>query len=280
MTLPVRPRARPNRRIGRLLRRLLPLLLGVAGCDLFTAPDLPPGAVSFDPPARYRLWWDMAQSCSGRTGRLRSIRWMQVPDATYLPGDGEPGRVTSRWYAHGNTIVLAGASVLEGEVVRHEMLHALLRVYGHPSAYFQARCGGVVSCGFSCRNEGGARAVVPSDAPVVPSEELRLELQVLPVTNTFATDSGATAVIVVATNPHDYAVRVRAMLGSFRVRIERQDGPEVLYGVAHGRAAGTDFGPGERRQYAFDFELPPGAYRVYGYFDDSPTDVVDYRVAP
>ena len=62
-----------------------------------------------------------------------------------LPGHAGP--FFAVWYSDGNRIVLVKQAVTWNIGVRHEMLHALLRVGTHPREYFLDRCRGVVYCG-------------------------------------------------------------------------------------------------------------------------------------
>ncbi len=260
---------------------LLATLLALAACDFLVDPALPPGAVRLEPPARYRLWWDMVQSCSGRTGDMRHVQWYHVPDATELDvGDAHHGSVTGMWYRAGNRIVMAGASVLKGDEVRHEMLHALVRAPGHPAAEFQDRCGGIVSCGPSCQEDGGGALVVPHDARAVRATSLQLRLQVLPERGDFATDSGAVTAVLAVTNPYDYPVRVPYNGYIVVVRIDPEDGSASFIGAPYSSAAFIGFPARGTRRWVFDFVLPPGAYTVQGYFRGARADSVEYDVAP
>lgn len=250
-------------------------LVGAAGCDLFTGPDLPSGAVRFEPPARYRVWWDMVQECSGRTGDLRRVRWYQVPGAPTLVGPDQ-GIVNGQWYRDGNRIVLAGTAVLQGEVVRHEMLHALVREPGHAREQFQARCGGIVDCGSACQDDGGGPPVVPTDAPRIPASALRFRMDVAGGGD-FARDSGAVAVVITATNPNDHPVTAALRNGSVRMGVW---GASAY--VLNGRNQGSSlaFPAGWSRRWVFDLELWPGTYLLQGLFDGDEVGRTELRVAP
>ena len=134
---------RPTRRCR--ARRVLALLL-IAACESPTGLiPFPVGAYRFDPQAdTYAEWWAQVEACSGRRGSLAAISWYLVPGSrNVLVIDGR--EYTGVYYSKGNRIVLAENGVYWGEGVRHEMLHALLRVEGHPREYFIDRCGGVVA---------------------------------------------------------------------------------------------------------------------------------------
>ena len=109
-------------------------LLAIACADA-TAP-LPTGAIEWSAPARFALWWQMTESCSGRQGDLRAIRWYIVPDAHSIDVGGK--RVQG--VTIGDRIVLAGAVRGNGPLVRHEMLHALLKRGSHPNKKFVEAC--------------------------------------------------------------------------------------------------------------------------------------------
>ena len=73
----------------------------------------------------------------------------------------------------GALTVLAGTDTIEGSVVRHEMLHALVRAKGHPRAQFLQRCGGIVACGPDCVHDAGPAAAPAAGTPVVRAMALK-----------------------------------------------------------------------------------------------------------
>jgi hypothetical protein len=125
------------------LYALTVLLLSTAtACHYLTEP-LPEGTEPFSPPAVYARWWAMTEACSGRTGDLATIHWYQVPGAWEIRV--HDGRAAAGYEEpSSDRIVLAGDQVNAGSVVRHEMLHALLRQPGHPDAQFRGACAGLV----------------------------------------------------------------------------------------------------------------------------------------
>lgn len=143
-------------------------LAGLAACDYLTDP-VPPDADPFEPPAVYARWWAMTEACSGRRGDLAAVRWYRTPGSLMHDGQSLAGYWTSR----GNTIVLRGDRVEDGQVVRHEMLHALLRGGGHPHAQFLGTCAGLVSCG-GCGEWHPSRR----DFIVVPPDSLEVDSRV------------------------------------------------------------------------------------------------------
>jgi hypothetical protein len=148
-------------------------LLGA--CELATAP-LPDGAVPFDVPAVYAQWWSLTEQCSGLTGDFSKVKWYVVPGAADLPFNGESS-VGGIWYPQGDRIVLAGEQQWAGDLVRHEMLHALLQTAGHPRAAFVDHCEGTVVCFEECLGPS------PSPDPAadsVPPSALQIEIAVTP----------------------------------------------------------------------------------------------------
>lgn len=119
----------------------LAVVAALAACEALAPPSpLPEGAVSMSPPAGFTEWWSQTESCSGLSGHLRGIEWYVVPGAaSFETGDGPKVGLWSRSTA-GTRIILAGQYAGSELVVRHEMLHELLRVEGHPPEYFVDRC--------------------------------------------------------------------------------------------------------------------------------------------
>ena len=132
------------------MRSPLALVLGAlvggliaAGCRMPTeAMPLPPDAVAITPPPEYERWWRDTQDCSAIRGELHTVHWYVVPNVTTVRSDD--GDAAGFWSPRGDVIVLAGWYQDSPWVVRHEMLHALLQVHGHPPEFFRARCGDLV----------------------------------------------------------------------------------------------------------------------------------------
>ena len=126
----------------------------------------------FTPPSIYRQWWTLTERCAGRQASFDDVSWYVVPNAETLPGtNGLNG------LSYGDRIVLAGANdgTAAGDLVRHEMLHAILGsgVAGHPRDMFVGRCAGVVVCVAECLTDGGPAPPVQYDLPVEAPEETR-----------------------------------------------------------------------------------------------------------
>ncbi len=135
------------------------LLLSTVACTSIVDPALDPRAEPFHPLPVYARWWSMVESCSGLQGSLAEVSWYQVPGSETVDRSGD--EVAGYWAPAGNRIVLGGEATLDGQVVRHEMLHALLRqLKGHPREYFLDRCGGVGSCASGCLTDAGPAATI------------------------------------------------------------------------------------------------------------------------
>ena len=123
----------------------------LAACRDAVGP-LPPDAVRLQPPAVFERWWAMTEQCSRHTGDFGAVQWYHAPGSQVkLDGDWVQGYWTSR----GNAVVLAEDFEKTGSLVRHEMLHALLRIQGHPREEFLGACAGLVDCAGSCISDAG-----------------------------------------------------------------------------------------------------------------------------
>jgi hypothetical protein len=234
----------------------VPLL---AACEVATAPVLPDGAVRFEPPPAYRLWWAMTQECSGRPGSFTAVDWYVVPGAHFLDVEGK--RVDGYWTAPGNTIVLAESAVMDAALVRHEMLHALIRVTSHPRESFLGRCGGVVVCISSCLAEAGPPPPPDPAALHVSPTGLEVNVLVTPERPARALYGGYFTLTVTVHNPRDQAVVVTlppsADAGppvTFEYRIEGS-GLAAAYNDRAWDESVIRFGPGETKRRVYDFRM-------------------------
>lgn len=177
-----------------------------AGCHSVVDPALPSGAVAFAPPPVYAQWWAMTEACAGRSRSFGEVSWFVVPQAMSFP-NGSAGEANGYYSNPGGRIVLAGRYELDATVVRHEMLHALLRgASGHPRADFLARCAGLVTCGPACVRDAGPPPVPPAGTPVVPLSTLRVSAELSPALAGVADDGAWYTLTVTATNPASTAV--------------------------------------------------------------------------
>lgn len=270
---------------------LLATLATLAACDLPTG--LPSDAEPFTPPLVFERWWAMTKSCSGLSGDLDAVRWYVVPSGTRLSGsDGRP--VDAYWQSSGNRIVLKEDNQLYGDLVRHEMLHALLRRTGHPRDAFVGRCAGVVVCTSRCLAEGGPPAAPdPSALPVAPTE-IQVAVEIDPAAPSPAFEDGHFRMIVSARNPRTSPVVAQlppsgdaGPPGSFGYRIFRGDDSGYhWYDMRADAVEVTRFAAGETKRFVFDmrigengtrYDLAPGTWRFEGTYggawDPSPPTV-------
>jgi hypothetical protein len=232
----------------------------IAACQDTTDP-LPDGSQALEPPPVFEMWWALTESCSGRTGSVSDVQWYIVPR-----GDG-----TSYWYFAGNRIVLAEESWLDGDVVRHEMLHALLAVnrVGHPRDQFLGRCRGVVSCSSSCEADAGPAPPIAVAETITPAG-LELSVEIMPQVRGTPPYHGHFAVIVTARNPANHAVNLHLPASTagaitFGFRLVGELSLPTLAGNARvSDAADTVFTAGETKRHIFDFAVgnPPAPFEV------------------
>lgn len=143
--------------------------LGLISCGLSTAP-LPPNAQAFAPPAVYARWWAMTEACSGHSGDFAAVRWYRAPGFVVTVNGKD---ASGYWSLNRNRIVLTDEIADDGAAVRHEMLHALLRVGDHPRAQFLGACASLVDCQGSCVTDAGPWHA-PSKYTVVPPDSIDL----------------------------------------------------------------------------------------------------------
>lgn len=236
------------------------LLLAVAACESPTAVRLPAGAVSFTPPSIYRQWWALTEQCSGRQAAYDAISWYVVPDASTLPGTNGLNGLS---FDDGR-IVLAGAydGIAAGDLVRHEMLHAILGggVSGHPRDMFVRRCGGVVVCIEECLTDGGPAPPPDSAARSEPASTLDLAVDVVPEAPGSGTWDGYLMMIVHAHNPASYPIVTQT--GGFGYHL-RAPGYDVWYDLPVDAPEEIRFAAGETKNLIFDFHIVGGLQSRY-----------------
>jgi len=95
------------------------------------------GTRVFKPLAIYAELFEKTKECSGLRGSMDGITWLAIPGTETF--NTKNGPKVGMWEeASGKfTVTLAGKYIDHEMVVRHEMLHHLLRRVGHPSEYFQ-----------------------------------------------------------------------------------------------------------------------------------------------
>jgi hypothetical protein len=258
------------------------LLAFLVACEAPAAPILPAGAQRFAPPPAYQLWWETTLECSGRHAPLSGVRWYVVPGASTVQVDGR--QYAGYWSSAGNSIVLAEEAMLDGSLVRHEMLHSLIEAGGHPRGEFLGRCAGVVECDDRCIADAEPlQPVDPSIAQVEP-DALEIEVTVSPQAPSRVQFGGYFTMTVMVRNPRGEPVVVTLPPStdagppvSFEYRVEQSGG----WLASNERAwddGVTRFAPDEAKRYVFDFHmvgpdestldggLRPGTYDLRGAF--------------
>lgn len=103
-----------------------------------------PGLVRYAPPPIYATWWSKVEACSGLTAPMSRavVSWWRTPHDEIPTSSGQLD--DGVFFQHDREIALRSSHTLNEEVVRHEMLHALLAAHGiiggHPPEYFVTRC--------------------------------------------------------------------------------------------------------------------------------------------
>jgi hypothetical protein len=262
------------------------LALAIPGCTILIGPDLPDESLPYEPSPRYEAWWSLVERCSGLEGDLTDVRWRRVPGLgdTFVV-DGR--RIGGAWYGEHRTIVLPDASTVEGDPVRHEMLHALQWMHFQPTAHtetmFRERCGGLVTCDYACPHQWpGPRAT--TESPLLGPEELELSLLLSTSDAGPSVTGGWVAAAVVVRNPRRESVRVRVptdVAGPLVVRVTAGAG---VTDSRYPTSRDLSFKPGETKRFALDLHvtgspgLAPGEHPVRGFFYGAPTPPVTLRV--
>ena len=255
-----------------------------AACEhTIVDPPLPATAVALAPPLVYAKWWAMTTSCSGIPGSLGNVTFYVVPGVTQFKLNGET--VSAYWTQGSNSIVIADSSVLDGSVVRHEMLHSLIRTSGHPRSAFLEKCLGVVSCTPGCVSDAGPPPNLTSIPPVVPSDSIEIQISFLPDVPSSTIDGGVFTMVVSAHNKADHPVIASLIaLGgaeaapfSYDIRPAFSPGGRITGAFNLDDPAATRFAAGETKRQYFDFVIGQtvrnrtvtnGVYRIsaaYGF---------------
>ena len=251
----------------------------LVACRMPTTP-LPPGAERFDPPTVYAEWWNLTEACSGLTGDYASVTWYQVPNADTIPF-GEGRFVNGEWQGDGNRIILGGENLEDGDLVRHEMLHALLRQGGHPRAMFIGRCRGTVVCTGQCIADGGPAPPADPLALPLPPKFLEIGVEIVPVAPGGHVNDGYFMMIVSARNPTRFPIIAQlprpdddGSSGTFGYYITKGSVGRQ-YDLRAEVPEDSEFGAFEIKRMIFDFhvgsgdtryDLPPGVTRFSGSY--------------
>ncbi len=113
------------------LALVAPFLALLAGCGFDPAGDQP-----MVTPTNYRAWWIKTEVCSGLTGDFDRVEWLVVPGHGFSCTSGQ---CAGHWEPDHRIFIAADWTANE-MVVRHEMLHELLKRAGHPSPPFGKGC--------------------------------------------------------------------------------------------------------------------------------------------
>ncbi len=261
------------------------LTVATISCDGITEPDFPAGAVLIDPPRVYTMWWRLTEACSGVTGDLASVRWYDVPNASEIVVAGSPEQ--GYWWADGDRIVIAGKDLLAGQLVRHEMLHALIGA-GHPHEYFMDKCEGVVACVGPCLHEAGDTPVPPADAVTIDVTDLSIESDVQTSDASVATDSGWAAITISARNPRGEPVWVSLRTVAPNEKASATFGYD-FHCISGGCGSGGEynfvwddkigFAAGQTRRYVFDRQVEPGTYDFRGFFNIDTVSSTNFQIS-
>jgi hypothetical protein len=236
----------------------------------------------------------MVESCSGLQGSLEKIQWYAAPGALRDPrNSAEP--VEGYWSLASNRIVLASNDTLDGGGVRHEMLHALLRVGGHPRSAFLQNCGGIVACAPQCVRDAGPPTPPDPGTPTVAPSLLEVTSAVSPTTPSSSIDGGLATFTISVHNPFPHPVVVLLPNGfggvatSYLYVIRQIPGGGVSSGDLAFDTGVTYFSAGETKRTVYDFvdapvaapsynalpglgnqgiTLPPGTYKFRGAYGD------------
>jgi hypothetical protein len=119
---------------------------GVTSCRDPVVPEqyFPRGAIPLQPvPDVYATWWSETEACSGRKGNFRAVSFYVVPGAEGWRWGNST--IEGSWVELGNRITVGELRAMRARILRHEMLHAILRTGEHPEEYFVTRCGDIVA---------------------------------------------------------------------------------------------------------------------------------------
>lgn len=286
------------RRTSHVLRSALTLIgcAAIGACTSLVDPALPNTAREWVPPAVYQRWWAMTESCSGRTGSFSAVSWFVVPGVATIPVGNIPD-AQAYWSEASNRIVMAAEDSLDGGIARHEMLHALLRVPGHPRAQFLGNCAGVVDCAQPCVDDGGPPPTLGANIPEVPAESLEVSADLVHFPADVPNPAGYFTIAVSVRNPASHAVV--AMLSR---RAQNAKGIQsfgyLIGGTFGGFQSGVNafdpstwtFAAGETKRQLFDFvvgaldpdngEYAPGSYTMSGSYGNHWSAATSIQLPP
>jgi hypothetical protein len=186
---------------------------------------------------------------------LGAVRWYSVPGSRFI---FRGQAVAGYWNSSTNRIVLAEDIVEQGDMVRHEMLHALLRRPVHPRSQFLGSCASLVSCQGICTKDDGAWQLPRSDYVVLPPDSLNVAVSadLLPresdgerwfALGVSVRNAGAYAVLVAApgdrVTPNTFGYDLRGPLGG------------IGGGEIESDSSTLFFQPFETKRWLFEFRV-------------------------
>lgn len=183
----------------------------IAACGAPTEPALPPDAEVFSPPPVYTTWWKMTEACSMLTGSLGAVTWYKAATVVHDTHTGDV--IAGYWVSGSNRIVLQSEVIMNGGIVRHEMLHALLQKGGHPRDQFLGNCGGTVGCEEACVAEAGPYPTPPESPIAVAADGIEITFDVEPHTPAHSIDEGRFSLTVFARNKSAHWITVLPAAG-------------------------------------------------------------------
>lgn len=252
--------------------------VGLSGCDHIVDPKLPADAEQFTPPPVYSTWWKMTQACSSLSGSLGAVTWYKTDQIVHDVHTGDV--IAGYWTAASNSIVLTGSVMLDGEIVRHEMLHALVRKAGHPRDQFLGKCAGTVSCEDACVADAGAFPTPPETPVHVGRDSIEITIDVEPNTPVRAVDEGRFSITILTRNLSSHWVTVTPEATAlsenqtFSIDVHGANGATGRSELANDPSQKI-FAPHEIKRHVFDLvigdypftnQLLPGDYIVRGGF--------------
>jgi hypothetical protein len=239
-------------------------LAGGIACGHLVDPALPIDAERFNPPPVYARWWSMVESCSGLTASLDAIQFYAAPGPLTNPNNPSES-IDGYWSAASNRILLDFNDTINGGVARHEMLHALLRVTGHPRRAFLDSCGGIVSCGAACVSDAGPAPVPAASIARVSPNVLEVTSEMSPGTPSASTEGGLASFTISVRNPLPYPVVVLlpdeeagGVARTFQYGISQYSGWSTSSADLALDPSVTFFKSGETKHDVFDFLILPG----------------------
>lgn len=239
----------------------LALCVATAACRDVFEPEFPPNAVLVPAPPQYRVWWEVVESCSGHTADFDAVRWYRVPIGEGLTVKGESA--AGAWFAAENSVAIGDGWRAVGPLVRHEILHAILKTGSHPGEYFRDACGDEVACGRDCLED----VALPNAIPLAV-EQLNVDATLFPKAPSLERDDGKAAVVVRVRNPYGVNAFVNAqhfaqatcpvgfVLTSVSDPVRSDEDCRYLHYNADD--ARVYFRPYEMRQLVFDLDLRSG----------------------